>query len=127
MPVLAEPGEGFINKRAVRALGGPAAIDAINRMIPRFAAGGVVGSHIRRLIAAANKVSNMNLPYVWGGGHTQPAQIGSGMDCSGSVSYAVQQAGYKVPTTTSGNIGSWGFPRGGDGASIFFNPIHTFM
>lgn len=127
VPVMAEPGEGFINKRAVRALGGPAVINAINAMIPRFATGGVVGSHIKRLIAAANKVSNLNLPYVWGGGHTQPAQIGSGMDCSGSVSYAVQQAGYKVPTTTSGNIGSWGFPRGGDGASIFFNPIHTFM
>jgi chromosome segregation ATPase len=42
VPVLAEPGEGFINKRAVRALGGPAAIDAINKMIPRFQGGGMV-------------------------------------------------------------------------------------
>ncbi len=40
--VLAEPGEGFINKRAVRALGGPAFINFINTMIPRFASGGIV-------------------------------------------------------------------------------------
>ena len=42
VPVLAEPGEGFINKRAVRALGGPAVIDAINKMVPRFQGGGMV-------------------------------------------------------------------------------------
>lgn len=42
VPVLAEPGEGFINKRAVRALGGPAVIDAINKMVPRFQSGGMV-------------------------------------------------------------------------------------
>jgi chromosome segregation ATPase len=40
--VMAEPGEGFINKRAVRALGGPAVIDAINRLFPRFQEGGIV-------------------------------------------------------------------------------------
>lgn len=43
VPVLAEPGEGFINKRAVRALGGPAMVDAINAFIPRFQSGGMVG------------------------------------------------------------------------------------
>jgi Phage tail lysozyme len=40
--VLAEPGEGFINKRAVKALGGPGVINAINSFIPRFQEGGVV-------------------------------------------------------------------------------------
>jgi TP901 family phage tail tape measure protein len=42
VPVLAEPGEGFINRRAVAALGGRRAIDAINRIIPRFQKGGAV-------------------------------------------------------------------------------------
>lgn len=41
--VLAEPGEGFINKTAVRALGGPGVINAINSLIPRFQKGGTVG------------------------------------------------------------------------------------
>ncbi len=92
-----------------------------------FAAGGATDTRLSRLIAAANRVDAMHLPYVWGGGHQQPAQIGSGMDCSGSVSYVVQQAGYKVPTVTSGNMPQWGFKPGSDGATVFYNPEHTFM
>jgi hypothetical protein len=42
VPVMAEPGEGFINKRAVSAMGGPGAIDRINAMVPRFQKGGMV-------------------------------------------------------------------------------------
>jgi hypothetical protein len=49
------------------------------------------------------------------------------MDCSGSVSYVTQHAGYKVPTTVSGGIGGWGFPSGPGGATIFYNAGHTFM
>jgi len=98
---------------------------------PGMASGGRSGesgdTHLSRLIAAANAVNAKHLPYVWGGGHQQPAQIGHGMDCSGSVSYVTQQAGYKVPTTTSGSMGSWGFPSGPGGATIFYNPTHTFM
>lgn len=40
--VMAEPGEGFINKAATAWLGGKRAIDAINSMVPRFARGGIV-------------------------------------------------------------------------------------
>lgn len=42
VPVMAEPGEGFINKRAVAALGGKVAIDRINQTWPRFQKGGIV-------------------------------------------------------------------------------------
>jgi membrane-bound lytic murein transglycosylase B len=87
--------------------------------------GGVL-SHYDRLIAAANMVSAANFPYVWGGGHTQPARFGP-FDCSGSVSYVMQQAGYKVPTSVSGNIGQWKFPAGPGAVTIFYNPTHTFM
>jgi hypothetical protein len=55
VPVMAEPGEGFINKKAVRALGGPAAINAINRLIPRFQKGGTVPKEYARLIRMASK------------------------------------------------------------------------
>jgi cell wall-associated NlpC family hydrolase len=83
-------------------------------------------SHYVRLVASANMVSAANFPYVWGGGHEQPARFAP-FDCSGSVSYVLQQAGYKVPTSVSGNIGSWGFPRGPGRVTIFYNPTHTFM
>ena len=72
VPVMAEPGEGFINKRAVKALGGRGAIDAINRMVPRFQSGGVVtaakaafaagfrGDTLRNMVAIAGRESGYN-------------------------------------------------------------------
>jgi len=83
-------------------------------------------THYDRLIAAANMVSAANFPYVFGGGHEQPAAFGP-FDCSGAVSYIVQQAGYTVPTTVSGAIPSWNFPAGPGKVTIFYNPGHTFM
>jgi hypothetical protein len=83
-------------------------------------------SHYVRLVAAANMVSAANFPYVWGGGHEQPARFAP-FDCSGSVSYVIQQAGYRMPTTVSGDISSWNFPKGPGRVTIFFNPTHTFM
>jgi hypothetical protein len=87
--------------------------------------GGVL-SHYDRLIASANMVSAANFPYLYGGGHEQPARFGP-FDCSGSVSYVVQQAGYKVPTTVSGHVPVWKFPSGPGRVTIFYNPSHTFM
>jgi hypothetical protein len=87
--------------------------------------GGVL-SHYDRLISAANMVSAANFQYVYGGGHEQPAAFGP-FDCSGSVSYVMQQAGYNVPTTVSGEIPIWKFPAGPGKVTIFYNPVHTFM
>jgi hypothetical protein len=87
--------------------------------------GGVL-PHYDRLIAAANMVSAADFPYLYGGGHEQPARFGP-FDCSGSVSYVMQQAGYKVPTTVSGDIPFWKFPTGPGRVTIFYNPVHTFM
>jgi len=83
-------------------------------------------SHFDRLIASANMVSAANFPYVYGGGHEQPS-VFAPFDCSGSVSYVMQQAGYKVPTTVSGDIPSWKFPAGPGKVTIFYNSWHTFM
>ena len=38
-----------------------------------------------------------------------------------------QQAGYKVPTTVSGDIPIWKFPAGPGRVTIFYNPVHTYM
>lgn len=83
-------------------------------------------THYTRLVAAANMVSAADFPYLWGGGHEQPARFG-GFDCSGTVSYVLQQAGYVVPTLTSGNVPSWHFPAGPGRVTIFYNAGHTFM
>jgi Transglycosylase SLT domain len=83
-------------------------------------------SHFDRLIAAANMVSAADFPYVYGGGHEQPS-VFAPFDCSGSVSYVMQQAGYTVPTTVSGDIPSWKFPAGPGKVTIFYNSWHTFM
>jgi hypothetical protein len=83
-------------------------------------------SHYDRLIASANMVSAANFPYVYGGGHEEPARFGP-FDCSGAVSYVIQQAGYKVPTTVSGDIPIWKFPAGPGRVTIFYNPVHTYM
>ncbi len=66
-------------------------------------------THFTRLVAAANMVSAADFPYLWGGGHEQPARFGA-FDCSGSVSYVLQQAGYRVPTSTSGNVPQLALP-----------------
>jgi hypothetical protein len=90
----------------------------------RYSSG--VLSHFDRLIAAANMVSAANFPYLYGGGHEQPARFAP-FDCSGSVSYVMQQAGYSVPTTVSGDIPMWKFPAGPGKVTIFYNSWHTFM
>jgi TP901 family phage tail tape measure protein len=55
VPALLERDEGVINRRAVKALGGPAAIDAINSAVPRFQKGGVAGRG-RALLNGLNRV-----------------------------------------------------------------------
>ena len=92
--------------------------------VVRYSSG--VLSHFDRLIAAANMVSAADFPYVYGGGHEQPS-VFAPFDCSGSVSYVMQQAGYNVPTTVSGDIPIWKFPAGPGKVTIFYNSWHTFM
>jgi soluble lytic murein transglycosylase-like protein len=83
-------------------------------------------SHYDRLIAAANMVSAADFRYLWGGGHQEPSRFGP-FDCSGSVSYVMQQAGYKVDTTVAADIGAWKLPSGPGRVTIFYDATHTFM
>ncbi|MGH2915786.1 MAG: lytic murein transglycosylase [Solirubrobacteraceae bacterium] len=114
-------------ERAVLRRGTFSVYFAINsRRRPTIRYRGGVLSHYDRLIAAANMVSAADFPYVYGGGHEQPARFGP-FDCSGSVSYVIQQAGYRVPTTVSGDVPVWKFPAGPGRVTIFYNAWHTFM
>lgn len=77
---------------------------------------------------AAQQLEKLKLPYVWGGGHNAGnVELGSGVDCSGAVSYVLQKMGVKLPGgVVSGEMGSYLKP--GPGAvTVFYNPTHTFM
>jgi hypothetical protein len=87
-----------------------------------------------RLIAEADRISDLNLRYVWGGGHTQPAPPPdrvAGYDCSGAVSRLVQAADYDYPTAATPGIEAWGLPRGPGKVTLFNRPhgadAHVFM
>jgi cell wall-associated NlpC family hydrolase len=86
--------------------------------------------------APAAKVSAMldearllnGLPYVWGGGHTNPAWVvSSGYDCSGFVSEVLHSAGYlSSPDTTQTLPGSAGIATGpGKYVTIYDRTIAT--
>jgi cell wall-associated NlpC family hydrolase len=80
----------------------------------------------------AARLAAMHLPYVWGGGHdSTPAEPSGGpppgLDCSGSVSWVLQHAGFHIPTMVSGDFEHWGDPGPGKWITIFANPEHVFM
>jgi cell wall-associated NlpC family hydrolase len=68
-----------------------------------------------KVTAMLNEAHLLNgLPYIWGGGHTNPAWVvGSGYDCSGFVSEVLHAAGYLTsPDTTQTLPGSAGIASG---------------
>jgi cell wall-associated NlpC family hydrolase len=68
-----------------------------------------------KVTAMLNEAHLLNgLPYVWGGGHTNPAWVvGTGYDCSGFVSAVLHSAGYlSAPDTTQTLPGSAGIVSG---------------
>ncbi len=68
------------------------------------------------------------LPYIWGGGHTEPAWVvGAGYDCSGFVSEVLHSAGYLTsPDTTQTLPGSAGIAGGpGKYVTIYDRTIAT--
>jgi cell wall-associated NlpC family hydrolase len=68
-----------------------------------------------KVSAMLNEAHLLNgLPYVWGGGHTEPAWVVSGgYDCSGFVSEVLHSAGYLgAPDTTQTLPGSPGIVKG---------------
>jgi hypothetical protein len=86
------------------------------------------------IVGAANQLDQMHVPYSYGGGHVTPARpsagdSGIGMDCSASVSWVLQHAGFKLPTMVSGHGGfmDWGEPGPGKKVTIYAYSGHVFM
>jgi hypothetical protein len=138
MLVAAAPGEGFVTRHQRPAIEFALAFANAMGVSPYGSMGdvfdGITTPHMQsfarggltRMIAAANKVDAAQFPYLWGGGHSgTPAPFGP-FDCSGAVSYVLQQGGVKIPTSTSGTLAGLGQP--GPGAvTVYADPVHTFM
>ncbi len=89
---------------------------------------------VQRIEAAANELAAMRVPYNYGGGHVTPAQPTAGqegaypgLDCSSSISWVLQHAGFQIPTMVSGEFARWGEPGPGQYVVIYANAGHVFM
>jgi cell wall-associated NlpC family hydrolase len=82
---------------------------------------------VQAIVEAANKVAR--LPYVYGGGHGggEGLFVDSAYDCSGSVSFALANAGLIDRPMTSGELARWGEPGQGKWVTIYANAGHAFM
>jgi soluble lytic murein transglycosylase-like protein len=88
----------------------------------------VVVSRFKAGLVAASELDKLHLPYVLGGGHNPgQVQVGSGVDCSGAVSFVLQKMGVKLPGgVVSGDMGN--YLQAGPGAvTVYYNGEHTFM
>ena len=82
---------------------------------------------VQRMVAAANQVAR--LPYVYGGGHGggEGLWVDSAYDCSGSVSFALANAGLLKSPLDSTGLAGFGKPGRGTWVTIYANAGHAFM
>ena len=78
---------------------------------------------VRLIIEAGNQIART--PYLWGGGHGK--WLDHGYDCSGSVSFALANAGLLAGPQTSGALMGWGKPGPGKWITVYSNPGHVFL
>jgi len=78
---------------------------------------------VKKIIEAGNQIART--PYLWGGGHGK--WLDKGYDCSGSVSYALANAGLLNAPLASGPLMQWGKPGKGKWITIYSNPGHVYM
>jgi sulfotransferase family protein len=83
-------------------------------------------SRLAAIVAEANRIAALELPYFWGGGHLTPAPNEGPFDCSSAVCRVLQAAGYGLRTTWSGGLMRWGAPGPGQ-VTICANPGHAFL
>lgn len=83
---------------------------------------------------AASALSELQLPYLWGGGHASGALAtvkkgSAGLDCSGSTSWILHESGMWPSTTGTDSTGleSWGAAGQGKEMTVWANANHVFI
>lgn len=82
---------------------------------------------------AAEQLSAMAIPYLWGGGHQEGGLVNvshsDGLDCSGSTCWDLHEAGMFPATQAivSGEFGNWGEPGRGKEMTVWYNADHVFI
>jgi hypothetical protein len=79
---------------------------------------------VKQAIWAANKITRK--PYIYGGGHSTFKKISKGYDCSGTVSFALGNAGLLKSPLDSSSFMSWGAGGKGTWITVFTNPGHAY-
>jgi len=77
---------------------------------------------LERVVAAANRISDM--PYLYGGGHGSFES--SGYDCSGAISYALNGGGMLSSPLDSSGFTGWGQPGEGKAITVYANAGHAY-
>ena len=104
------------------------------------------GSQLQQLVAVANEIAAMRIPYCWGGGHaTTPGPSPGtwcqsatgividhdpepGLDCSGAVRWLLTAVGVPDPgPIASGAFGGWLAPGPGQHVDVYYNQAHVFI
>lgn len=80
---------------------------------------------VKDAIAAANRITRK--PYIYGGGHATFKKIAKGYDCSGTVSFALGNAGLLKSPLDSSSFMSWGKAGKGSWISVYTNPGHAYV
>lgn len=80
---------------------------------------------VKQAIIAANKITTK--PYIYGGGHATFKKLAKGYDCSGTVSWALGNAGLlKGTPLDSSSFMRWGEAGKGAWVSVYTNPGHAY-
>jgi cell wall-associated NlpC family hydrolase len=85
------------------------------------------GTLLEAMVAEADRIDRLALPYVWGGGHqSSPAPPDGPFDCSGAVSRLLQAVGYPIPTLVSRDFMRIGRPGEGR-VTVWAYDGHVFL
>lgn len=80
---------------------------------------------VKDAIAAANKITTK--PYIYGGGHATFKKLARGYDCSGTVSWALGNAGLMSGgPLDSSSFMRWGKSGKGAWITVYTNPGHAY-
>lgn len=81
---------------------------------------------VKQAIWAANKITRK--PYIYGGGHRTFKKISRGYDCSGTVSFALGNAGFLTGgPLDSSSFMRWGKKGKGQWITVYTNPGHAYV